>query len=112
MPTIPGPKIYMNLQSKTSVSDSMGGFTDTWTTIAALKGVFIVPRLQERNVERLSDDKMTTFGYYHFICYIPEGVTVNETCRLEYSGRYFEIILVRNPGFINHHLEIELKEIR
>lgn len=111
MASIPGPKINMNLQAKTSVADGMGGFTDTWATVAILKGVFTQIRQQDRRSERLSADKLSTFGYYVFICYIPDAVSVTNKNRLEKDGKEYNILIVRNPGLINNHYEIEVEEI-
>ena len=107
-----GPQSVVTIQSKTNTSDSMGGFTETWTNLITISGVLTSPRGNEYRWEGFRVGKEAVRSTHIFYCDVPTGVTINELCRLVYGTRIFDIVFVRNPGMMNHHYELELVEIK
>jgi SPP1 family predicted phage head-tail adaptor len=102
---IPGPRTVLTLQSKTDTSDSAGGFATTWTTISTISGVLTQARGSEQN----RTNRTVVYSTHTFFCEKPSSIT--EKDRFIYDSRVFNIVMIRNPGNMNHHLEIDLLEV-
>lgn len=107
-----GPNVIVTIQQKTNTSDSMGGYNETWSTLKRISGVLTSPRGNEYRWEGFRLGKETVRSTHIFYCDVPVGITIDETCRLVYNSRTFDIVFVREPGFMGHHLELELVEIK
>ena len=104
----PGRKIDMQLQRQTSVSDGMGGFTDTWYSVRYLKGSLIFLKAREGYANNVT----STLSTHFFQCDFPKDITVTEKDRLFYSGDIYEIILAEDVSKRGITLYLELKKIR
>ena len=109
---IPGPKTKVTIQQKTNTADGMGGYNETWTILKHITGVLTSPRGNEYRWEGFRLGKEAVRSTHVFYCDVPTDVTITELCRLYYNSRYFDIVFVREPGFMGHHLELELVEIK
>lgn len=107
---IPGPKVICQILTPTEISDSMGGFTTSWTTLYSVSGVLTRPSINSRYNESQLQDKQTLIANYVFFMEYKSNVT--EKCKLVYGTREFDIIWVYNPGTMGHHLELYLKETK
>lgn len=115
---IPGPKTTLTLQRLTQVSDGAGGMTDTWTNVTngLVKGVLTKDRYSSainvsRGREKNVINQTLVYTSHIFFCDYNADLAITEKDRFVYGSRIFDIAIVRNPGEMNHHLEIGLVEI-
>lgn len=85
--------------------DGGGGVTSIWTN-----GVPFAGRLSILSAsERLSSDKITVWATHKLYC---DGAEVlDETKRIIFGTRTFEVKAIQNPSAISHHLELTLLEV-
>ena len=102
-----GPKVSIVVQRATSTSDNMGGFTNSWATLATLSGTFL--SLQGR--ENFSDDSTKVVSTHFFQCKYPTSVTITEKDRVSYNGSYYQISFLDNLAEKNITLIIYLKKV-
>ena len=108
---VPGPKTILTLQTKTVTSDSAGGYSETWADVEDISGVLtrsIGHRFRVMG-ENVVTGKKAVYSTHTFFCNEPSSIT--EKDRFTYGSRTFEIVLIYEPGNMNHHLEIDLLEI-
>ena len=107
-----GPKTTLTVQRITIVADVLGaGGTESWTNLTTITGVLTNPKYGYAGTERFSIKKDTVYTSHMFYCDVPSDVTVTEKDRFTYGTRVFNIMLIQNPGNMNHHLEFFLSEI-
>jgi len=88
----------------------MGGPQKTYTTrIAALKC-----RLSNKRISETDEfGRMTVRECWWLYC---DATSTNKAIeandRITVEGKVFEVDGSENPGFLDHHLEIDLKEVR
>ena len=91
-------------QTLTKTSDSMGGWTESWTDGVTFKG-----RLSTLNeAERMAADKTTVYATFKLFA---DYMTITPEDRIKLGTRYFQIKGILNPSNINSHLEIIVLEI-
>ena len=90
------------IQTKSSVSDGMGGQTITWTSGTTYKGSIILYNGQNRIKDGV---KNATSTHQHLF---PYSVALTEANRIvDDSGRTFQVVYVQ-PSLGNHHKRAEL----
>lgn len=97
----------IELQSKTSVTDNMGGFTDTWATVATVWAKMTTIKSDEA-IQAMA----TTGAAIHNITirYRPD---VKSYWRVKYSTRYFALIAPPiDVNFKHEFLELKCKETK
>ena len=92
------------LQNRTRTSDGMGGYVDTWSDLGSFRGRISPLTAQER----LMQDKSTMATTHRVFC---DPMTVTAQDRIRWGSYYFEIIGIRNPSELYHHLEIDAREL-
>ena len=95
-------------QTVVRTADNTGGFTETWTDGTAFRG-----RMRPLSAqERLSADRVTAWATHRLYCSV--DVTIDETYRISFNSRTFEVKGVMKPSEQDDgpaHLEIDLLEI-
>jgi head-tail adaptor len=94
----------LTIQRKTIVGDGIGGHTTIWADLGSFKGRISPVSAQEKMMQ----DKNTMGTTHRIYC---DPMTVQPTDRIRWGSYYFEIIGVRNPSELYHHLEIDCREI-
>jgi len=102
-----GPQTTMQLQRLTVTKDSDGSIIETWAALQNFTGGLH----RSKGNERLGADRSIVYSTHVFYIDFPVGVTITEKDRFLYGTRVFDIVIVRNPANMNHHLEIELLEV-
>ena len=87
------------------VSDSMGGFTGTWTVVCETWAKIMPVSTKE---QRLSDKQTVTVSHIVRIRYRNPFMS---SWRGYYKGRYFSIVGISNVGERNEWLDIMCKEV-
>lgn len=109
---IPGPQTSLTLKTKTETTDSAGSYTITWATVQTISGVLTQARGRESEkyiYARDSVGRLVAYSTHVFFCEEPSSITAED--QFTYGTRTFEIVAIREPGNMNHHLEIDLLEI-
>ena len=95
------------IQSKTDVSDSMGGYTSTWATASTTTG-----RLKTLNAnEQILNEQKKSITTHRLFLNADE--TINVTNRVVIGTDTYEVMTknILNTKTEAHHLEIDLKKI-
>lgn len=95
----------VTIQTLSRSSDSMGGYTETWTNTATVWAK-IEPL---KGMEMLEAMKLEAPLTHRVFMRWRSGVTT-DNCRLVYSGRYFDIKQVRNLMEHGETLELLVEE--
>jgi head-tail adaptor len=94
----------LTLQRITEADDNEGGRNQTPYDAGSFKG-----RIHPLNSsERLSQDKVLNATTHVIYC---DNMDVLPTDRIKWGTYIFDIIGIKNPSELYHHLEIECKEI-
>lgn len=104
---IPGPKTTLTLQAVTNTSDSQGGFTDVWSNVAMVTGGL---HLATGSEALIADQQGVRITHRFFMDY-PTAYTITNLKRFVMGARVFNIRFIKNPGTMNHHLEVWLEEV-
>jgi len=95
----------ISLQDPSKVSDSMGGFTETWTTVctvfAAVWPVSATEKIQ-------SAAPTMTISHRIRIRY---RKVLKASWRVLYNGRYFSIVSITDPNEAHEWLDLLCKEV-
>jgi SPP1 family predicted phage head-tail adaptor len=97
---------WITPQTVTRTADNVGGYTEAWTSGTAFRGrISVMPAN-----ERMTADKLTVYATHRLYC--ESTVTIDETYRISFDSRTFEIKAVRKPSELSYggHLEIDLLE--
>uniref|UniRef100_A0A6H1ZBS3 Putative head-tail joining protein n=1 Tax=viral metagenome TaxID=1070528 RepID=A0A6H1ZBS3_9ZZZZ len=94
----------IEIQAPTRVSDGMGSFTETWSTIAT---VFCA--LWPLSATETVQSMQTGMTISHRIRVRWRSV-LRPSWRLKFGQRYFNIVSILNPGERNEYLDILAKE--
>ena len=94
----------LTLQTLTETDDGMGGVTTSWTD----GGSFRARISPISNQERFMQDKTTDSCTHTIYC---DNMTVTVEDRIKWGTVYFQIIGIKNPSEMYHHLEILAREI-
>lgn len=91
-------------QTITRTDDSAGGYVESWTDGATFRARICPLTAQERMMQ----DKTTPFITHRIYC---SNMTITEEDRIKWGIYYFEILGIRNPSEMYHHLEIDVREV-
>jgi hypothetical protein len=108
---LPGPQTTLTLTQPVETNSAFGT-TTTWVTEGTITGVLTKHsgvRLSYR--EKVQEDRVMVVATYTFFCDYPT-LTVTEKKRFTLGSRTFYILNVYDPSNCQHHLEIELQEIK
>jgi len=94
----------VEIQAQTKVSDGMGSFTTTWTTLDTVWAAIWDATSNERN-----QASATTLIISHRVRIRYRNV-FKSSWRLKFNNRYFAIVSVVNPGEKNEYLDLYCKE--
>lgn len=94
----------VDIQSMTSTSDGMGGWTEEWATLSTVRAA-IWPK---RMVEQVEGEKRTANITHQVRVRYLDGI--DEVCRVVFGGRIFEVISVINPEERNKYLDLMCEE--
>jgi len=94
----------IEIQAATKASDLMGGFTETWNTIATVWAA-IWPLSATETVQSMQ----TGMTISHRIR-IRYRSTFLPFWRLKFGNRYFNIVSILNPNEKNEYLDLMVKE--
>ena len=94
----------VEIQAQTKVSDGMGSFTTTWTTLDTVWAAIWDATSNERN-----QASATTLIISHRIRIRYRSI-FKSAWRLKFNNRYFTIVSVVNPGEKNEYLDLYCKE--
>jgi len=97
----------ITIQRGTKVSDGQGGYSINWEDLYVDIPARLVPASGREDEYRGAEKTPTT----HTI-YISGNYQLTEGDRVVKGDRVFDILFVRNPSEMNHHLELEAKEIK
>ena len=92
------------IERKTHKKNDIGGWKEEWTTHALVVGL-IRPLSGQ---ERLSADKHTLVATHKFYC---SPIDIKEGDRLIKDDRVFDVVFVKDPMSMGHHLEVDLLEV-
>ncbi len=95
----------LTLQSLTVSDDGMGSQIKTWTDLGSFRGRISPITSQESIVQ--NKETMTTT--HRIFC---DPMTIDPSNRIRWGSYYFEIVGIRNPSELYHHLEIDVKELQ
>jgi SPP1 family predicted phage head-tail adaptor len=95
----------INLQAPSRVPDGLGGFTVSWTTIAASVPAAIWPVSAK---ETIGGGRESTGITHRIRTRYREGLKTS--WRISFRGKYFNIISIINPGTAYEDLDILAKE--
>ncbi len=94
------------LQRKERASDNQGGWVETYKDIGEIHG-----RLRPANAtERTVASQEQAYITHVFYCDATEDIRRGD--RLKGEGIEVNVIAVRNPSYMNHHLEIDCEVIQ
>ncbi len=96
----------VNLQKSTKVSNGMGGFTKTWSTVDTVWGRILPVSAKESR--EAGKDTMTVS---HTIS-IRYRKDIRPTWRINFKHRYFAIVGMVNPEECNEWLDMNCKEVK
>lgn len=96
----------VDIQSMTRNADGMGGWSEEWTTLASVRAA-IWPK---RMMERVEGDKRTSTITHQIRVRYLDGV--DETCRVMFGDRIFEVVSVVNPEERGRHLDLMCEETK
>ena len=88
----------------TRTSDGMGGWTESWATLATVRAA-IWPK---RMVEQVERDKRTATVTHQVRVRYMEGI--DEECRVKCGARVFEVVSVINHEERNKYLDLMCEE--
>ena len=94
----------ITIQSKTRVSDSMGGFTETYSDHAT-----VFAAIWPVSAKEMVQANSTTMEVTHKIRIRYRGV-LRSSWRIKFGNRYFAIVGMVNPGERNEWLDLLCKE--
>lgn len=103
-----GPTVTATIQSLTTASNGIGGYTQTWTSLGSFTGILIAT---ERTKETLTAGKETVISTHNFYMDYKSGVTITATCKLVYGSRTFDITFVNNLAEMDRYIILDLVEI-
>ena len=92
------------LQTLTETADGQGGVTTAWSDTGSFRARISSLSAQERMVQ----DKTTTFATHRVYC---DNMSVTTANRIKWGDYYFQIVGIKNPSEMYHHLEIDVVEI-
>ncbi|PKN20889.1 MAG: head-tail adaptor protein [Deltaproteobacteria bacterium HGW-Deltaproteobacteria-6] len=95
----------IDIQAQTKASDSMGGFTTTWTTLAAN----VAAAIWDATSNERNQANATTLIITHRVRIRYRSI-FRSAWRLKFGNRYFSIVSVVNPGEKNEYLDLFCKE--
>ena len=94
----------IEIQAATRVSNDMGGFIETWGTIATVWAA-IWPLSATETVQSMQTDMVVSQRIR-----IRYRSTFRPSWRLKFGNRYFNIVSILNPNERNEYLDILAKE--
>ena len=94
----------LTLQTLARTDDTMGGYTETWTTSGSFRAR-ISPLTTN---ERLLQNKVTEMITHRVYC---DNMDVIEGDRILWGDLVFEVKGITNPSEAFDHLEIDVKEM-
>lgn len=94
------------IQARTRVTDSQGGFTQTWATVYTERG-FVRPA---SGGERMNGKQLEAAVTH--VAYLRAGAVVAVEDHLVCQSHYYRVHAVRNPGGVNKGLEIDCEEVQ
>ncbi len=94
----------VDIQAQTKISDGLGGFTTSWTTLDTIWAAIWDATSNERN-----QANATTLIISHRIRIRYRSI-FKSSWRLKFNNRYFVIVSVVNPGEKNEYLDLYCKE--
>ena len=100
--SIPGKKVEIVINKVERASDGMGGYRDVYTQRYKLMAGFHSLTAQERLLAGRESSSVTNRV---FMPYKPD---IENSDRVVYGGKTYEIIAIVNPGNVNGHLELDL----
>lgn len=93
-------KIF-TLQRKVKISDGQGGWTEDWQNIGTIRGRLRPASARERTVAAQEQARISHVLY----CSATEDIHRGD--RVVIGDLVVEIVVVKEPGYIGHHLECE-----
>lgn len=94
---------------KEGIRDELGGYKARWEEMTAVKGRLSTTSRQAR--ERFREEMKDT-AEIEFIAFLPVETDIKRTDRVRCRNMLLEILAVRKPTILNHHLEAALKTIQ
>ena len=92
----------ITIERKTKGQDEYGVPSEGWSVLMTIKGLID----KKTGDERMAGGKETTFNYYKLYC---DANGIIEEDRAVLDGNIYEILSVRNPLNLDHHLEADLR---
>ena len=103
---IPGPKVSVVIRYVTSVSDGMGGYTDTYTTRHTLNVGFHSLTAQERLMAGRESALITNRVFMEY------KSDIEQSDEVVYDGQTYEIVAIVDPAQKHKHLELDLRLVK
>jgi SPP1 family predicted phage head-tail adaptor len=100
----------VQIQSRTTASDGIGGQTVTWATVATTWAQ-IVP-LDGRDQEAVEGGQLTVSHAYHFDLRYRHGTRPAPTMRLVWRSRTFEIRTVVDDDAMRERIVVQCAEVQ
>ena len=94
----------ITIQQQTKVSDSMGGFTITWSDVATVWAAIWPVSANEQ-----TQAQSTAMVISHRIRIRYRSV-IRASWRVQFDNRYFNIVSIVNPNEANEYLDLMVKE--
>ncbi len=94
----------ITLQQKTRVSDSMGGFIETWTDVATIWAA-IWPTSASEAIQ--AAQMVMTISHRIRIRY---RSVLKSSWRVKYGNHYYAVVSIINPNMSNEYLDLMCKE--
>ncbi len=98
-----------DVEQVTDTIDAYGTSTRAWAIRHRSLACRVIPLNRADSVEQSIRDKESVKRLVKIMTEYKSGIT--ETDRILFSSSYYHIKLVRNPGNMHHHLEIECELI-
>jgi len=96
----------ITIEAPTKASDGMGGFTVTWSEIAADVAAAIWPVSANEQIKAMG--AVMTMTHRIRIRYRSD---IRSSWRLKYKNDYFDIVSIVNPNMANRALDIMVKAV-
>ncbi len=102
-----GPKVKAALKECAQTVDNYGTHTETWRLVKYIDGVLSTSSGSERFFHKREEVKSS----HIFFCDWQNDVVIDETYRLCFGERVFEILFVENPMAKNMFVKLYLSEL-
>lgn len=96
------------IESLTNASDSQGGVTTTWATYATVWALLEPVKAWELNFAAQVQYRRSHVAWIRY----RSDLTITESMRISFGGRYFQIKGIRQPDERKFFLTLDLEENR